>query len=186
MKDPGVEDYRDQILKCLQQDTTTYKDQRESGRDPYPEAYRLSRGISVRSNLGGKEKNGWQGRMKRQHKSREFPEHLTVDSTRFPERPMSKQANSITTKVVVRLLPPAMTKEELLVILEQAGFVCMTDFTVLYYVQGKQLWGRRHLLRCSSLPYSRCYLRFQTTQRMNEFITKLDRSAIPNSEGRAG
>ncbi|KAK8827934.1 hypothetical protein WA556_004566 [Blastocystis sp. ATCC 50177/Nand II] len=50
----------------------------------------------------------------------------------------------------------------------------MTDFTVLYYVQGKQF----------SLPYSRCYLRFQTTQRMNEFITKLDRSAIPNSEGK--
>ena len=65
MKDPGVEDYRDQILKCLQQDTTTYKDQRESGRDPYPEAYRLSRGISVRSNLGGKEKNGWQGRTRK-------------------------------------------------------------------------------------------------------------------------
>ena len=57
----------------------------------------------------------------------------------LPSCTMSKQANSITTKVVVRLLPPTMTKEELLVILEQAGYMCMTDFTVLYYIQGKHL-----------------------------------------------
>lgn len=52
---------------------------------------------------------------------------------------MSRPSNNINTKVVVRLLPPIMTKEELLVILEHAGFSCMQDFTLLYYVQGKLL-----------------------------------------------
>lgn len=39
---------------------------------------------------------------------------------------------------------------------------------------------------CSSLPYSRCYLRFQSVDRMNEFVTKLDRSTVPGSESRCG
>lgn len=64
MKDPGVVDYRDQISKCLTQDTTTYKEELTKLHLPIQSSSGCIASPLPRKRNLCQEKNEWYERMK--------------------------------------------------------------------------------------------------------------------------